>query len=90
MDKNASPQAHKTPQDSPEAPFATFIRLDGSSNLPSQFRVPGSNLPMKTRAIEQNRDSRYSPEAWSEHLFTTAICHGSRQAVCNAQGRSKD
>jgi AraC family transcriptional regulator len=35
MDKNASPKA--TPQTSPEAPFTTFIHLDGGSAIPSQF-----------------------------------------------------
>ena len=42
MDKNASPKADKTPQTSPEAPFTTFIQLDGKSTVPSQFRVPGT------------------------------------------------
>jgi AraC family transcriptional regulator len=42
MDKNASPKADKTPQTSPEAPFTTFIQLDGRSTVPSQFRVPGT------------------------------------------------
>jgi len=40
MDKNARPD--KAPQTSPEAPFTKFIQLDGRSNLPSQFRVPGA------------------------------------------------
>lgn len=31
MDKNASPKADKTPETSPEAPFTTFIQLDGRS-----------------------------------------------------------
>jgi hypothetical protein len=42
MDKNASPKADKTPQTSPEAPFTTFIQLDGMSTVPSQFRTPGT------------------------------------------------
>jgi AraC family transcriptional regulator len=42
MDKNASPKADKTPQTSPEAPFTTFIQLDGKSPVPSQFRTPGT------------------------------------------------
>ena len=42
MDKNASPKADKTPQTSPEAPFTTFIQLDGRSSVPSQFRTPGT------------------------------------------------
>jgi AraC family transcriptional regulator len=42
MNKNASPKSDKTPQMSLEAPFATFIQLDGGSTLPSQFRVPGT------------------------------------------------
>src|SRR5438094_5421996 len=42
MDKNASPQADKTPQTPPEAPFTTFIQLDGRSTVPSQFRTPGT------------------------------------------------
>jgi hypothetical protein len=40
MDKNAKPD--KAPQTSPEAPFTTFIRLDGRSTVPAQFRVPGT------------------------------------------------
>jgi AraC family transcriptional regulator len=42
MDKNASPKADKTPQTSPEAPFTTFIQLDGKSAVPSLFRTPGT------------------------------------------------
>src|ERR1700681_2515099 len=42
MDKNASPKADKTPQTSLEAPFTTFIQLDGRSPVPSQFRTPGT------------------------------------------------
>ena len=39
MDKNASPKADKSLQTSPEAPFTTFIQLDGKSPVP-QFRTP--------------------------------------------------
>jgi AraC family transcriptional regulator len=39
---NASPKADKTPQTSPEAPFTTFIQLDGKSSVPSQFRIAGT------------------------------------------------
>jgi AraC family transcriptional regulator len=42
MEKNTSPKADKTPQMSPEAPFTTFIQLDGRSPVPSQFRAPGT------------------------------------------------
>jgi AraC family transcriptional regulator len=42
MDKNSSPKAEKTLQTSPEAPFTTFIQLDGKSPVPSQFRTPGT------------------------------------------------
>jgi AraC family transcriptional regulator len=42
MDKNASLKANKNLQTSPEAPFATFIQLDGKSAVPSQFRTPGT------------------------------------------------
>jgi hypothetical protein len=42
MDKNASSKVEKTPQTSAEAPFTTFIQLDGRSTGPSQFRVPGT------------------------------------------------
>jgi AraC family transcriptional regulator len=42
MGKNASPKADKTSQTSPEAPFTTFIQLDGRSAVPSQFRTPGT------------------------------------------------
>jgi AraC family transcriptional regulator len=40
MDKNTSPKTTNTPQS--EAPFTTFIQLDGNSALPPQFRVPGT------------------------------------------------
>jgi AraC family transcriptional regulator len=42
VDKNASPKANKTPQTSAEAPYTTFIQLDGRSPVPSQFRTPGT------------------------------------------------
>jgi acetyl esterase/lipase len=42
MDKNTSPKADKSPQTSSEAPFATFIQLDGRSPVPSQFCTPGT------------------------------------------------
>src|SRR6266404_4847760 len=42
MDKNPTPKADKTPQTPPEAPFTTFIQLDGRSVVPSQFRTPGT------------------------------------------------
>src|ERR1700719_3368455 len=42
MDKNGSPKASQTPQSSPEAPFTTFIQLDGKSSVPSQFHTPGT------------------------------------------------
>jgi AraC family transcriptional regulator len=42
MDKNASPKTDKSPQISPEAPFTTFIQLDGKSSVPSQFRTAGT------------------------------------------------
>jgi len=42
MHKNTSPNADKSPQTSPEAPFTTFIQLDGRSPVPSQFRTPGT------------------------------------------------
>jgi AraC family transcriptional regulator len=40
MDKNASPKA--TPLMSPEAPFTTFIQLDGKSSVPAQFCTAGT------------------------------------------------
>jgi len=42
MHKNGSPKADKSPQPSPEAPFTTFIQLDGRSPVPAQFRTPGT------------------------------------------------
>src|SRR6202051_1727550 len=42
MGKNASPKPDSTPQTSSEAPFTTFIQLDGKSAVPSQFRAPGT------------------------------------------------
>jgi AraC family transcriptional regulator len=41
MGMNASPKANKV-QTSPEAPFTTFIQLDGKSAVPSQFRTPAT------------------------------------------------
>ena len=41
MGKNASSKPDHTPQTSSEAPFTTFIQLDGKSAIPSQFRTPG-------------------------------------------------
>jgi AraC family transcriptional regulator len=40
MDRNASLKADKISQTRPETPFTTFIRLDGKSCVPSQFRTP--------------------------------------------------
>ena len=43
MHKNLSPKAdNKSSQTSPEAPFTTFIQLDGRSPVPSQFRTVGT------------------------------------------------
>ena len=42
MNESASPKANKTPQTSPDAPFTTFVQLDGKSSVPSQFRTPGT------------------------------------------------
>jgi len=42
MAKNHSPKADNTPQNSTEAPFTTFMQLDGRSTVPSQFRVAGT------------------------------------------------
>jgi hypothetical protein len=42
MNKSASPKADKTPHTLPEAPFTTFIQLDGKSPVPSAFRTPGT------------------------------------------------
>src|SRR5580658_9112079 len=42
MDKKASPKTDMPPRTSSEAPFTTFIQLDGKSPVPSQFRIPGT------------------------------------------------
>ena len=42
MHKNTSPNVDKSPQTSPEAPFTTFIQLDGKSPVPSAFLTPGT------------------------------------------------
>ena len=42
MDRNTPQRSDKSEQASPEAPFTTFIQLDGRSSVPSQFRVPGT------------------------------------------------
>ena len=42
MGKNASPEPDETSQTPTEAPFTTFIQLDGRSSVPSQFRTPGT------------------------------------------------
>ncbi len=40
--KQAATNRNEAPQPSPEAPFTTFIKLDGKSSVPSQFSVPGT------------------------------------------------
>jgi hypothetical protein len=54
MDNNASPKADKTPKTSPEAPFTTFIQLDGSPPFHRSF-VPGLN---------RKRSPVLSPTCW--------------------------
>jgi hypothetical protein len=49
MDNNPSPEADKTPEASPDAPFTRFIELDGRSPFHRSFvlrgllRSPGSS-----------------------------------------------
>jgi len=40
MSKSASPNENNQP--SAEAPFTTFVRLDGKSSIPSEFRTPNT------------------------------------------------
>jgi len=63
MDKNASPKADKTPQTSPEAPFATFIQLDGKSPVPSAFRTPGTFTIVRLQSSAElpDRITKLSP-----------------------------
>jgi AraC family transcriptional regulator len=65
MDKNASPKANKTPQTSSEAPFTTFIQLDGRSPVPSQFRTAGTftitRLQSPTGLPDESQSYRPSP-----------------------------
>jgi AraC family transcriptional regulator len=63
MDKKASPKADKTAQTSPEAPFTTFIELDGKSPVPSQFRTPGTFTitRLQSPAGLPNRITKLSP-----------------------------
>src|SRR6266446_7457810 len=63
MDKSASPKAERAPQASPEAPFTTFIQLDGRSPVPSQFRTPGSFtiIRLKSPAGLPDRITKLSP-----------------------------
>ncbi len=74
MHKNASPKADKSPQTSPEAPFTTFIQLDGRSPVPSQFRTPGT-LP-QTSSWPHPPFTRFAP------MSSISIhSHGAGQAV---------
>ena len=63
MGKNTSPKPDQTPQTSPEAPFTTFIQLDGKSAVPSQFRTPGtfSILRLQSPAGLPDRITKLSP-----------------------------
>lgn len=63
MGKNASPKPDKTPQTSSEAPFTTFIQLDGKSHVPSQFRTPGTFtiLRLQSSVGLPNRITKLSP-----------------------------
>ena len=63
MEKNPSPKADKPPQISPEAPFTTFIQLDGKSSVPSRFRTPGSFtiLRLQSPAGLPDRITKLSP-----------------------------
>ena len=63
MGKNTSPKPDQTPQTSPEAPFTTFIQLDGKSAVPSQFRTPGtfSILRLQSPAGLADRITKLSP-----------------------------
>lgn len=63
MGKNASPKPDKTPQTSSEAPFTTFIQLDGKSHVPSQFRTPGTFtiLRLQSPAGLPDRITKLSP-----------------------------
>jgi len=42
MSKGGPANGSKISQASLEAPFTTFIQLDGKSSIPSQFRIPGT------------------------------------------------
>jgi AraC family transcriptional regulator len=42
VERKASPKAEKPTQPLPEAPFSTFIQLDGKSTVPAEFRTPGT------------------------------------------------
>lgn len=63
MAKSAPPKADKTPQTAPEAPFATFIQLDGKSAVPSKFHTPGSFtiLRLQSPSALPNRITKLSP-----------------------------
>jgi AraC family transcriptional regulator len=63
MDKNASQNADRTQQTSAEAPFTTFIQLDGRSPVPSQFRTPGAFTVtrLQSPAGLPNRITKLSP-----------------------------
>ena len=62
MEKHPSPKAAKT-QPSAEAPFTTFIQLDGKSPVPSQFRTPGifTVLRLQSPAGLPDRITKLSP-----------------------------
>ena len=63
MAKSASPTPDKSPQASPEAPFTTFIQLDGKASVPSHFRTPGtfSILRLQSPAGLVDRITKISP-----------------------------
>jgi AraC family transcriptional regulator len=97
MDKKASPKADKTAQTSAEAPFTTFIQLDGKCPVPSQFRTPGTFTitRLQSRAGLPDRITKSSPvsislkslpslsyQVWtSDKLIPTSIVHPFRSNV---------
>ena len=63
MGKSASPKSAKTSQASPEAPFTTFIQLDGKSTVPSQFHTSGTFTVLRLQSPVglPERITKFSP-----------------------------
>jgi len=63
MDKNSTPRQRSSPRASGDAPFTTFIQLDGKSAVPSEFRTAAAFTitRLQSPAALPDRITKFSP-----------------------------